>query len=135
MRKEDLLPTLHFSGLRSLHCIKKKSCLLCISLVEGTTDALVEARIASINVINGRQGESCDSLFKLNGQSCVSSKLSVLNQSEMVELGLETRKRICTMKTKGYFQGPPLMLPQQYATSTPNRIQTVALCYCWLSNL
>ncbi|KAL7176580.1 hypothetical protein ACSBR2_030003 [Camellia fascicularis] len=33
MRKEDLLPTLHFSGLRSLHCINKKS-LLCISLVE-----------------------------------------------------------------------------------------------------
>ncbi|KAL7176603.1 hypothetical protein ACSBR2_030025 [Camellia fascicularis] len=35
MRKEDLLPTLHFSGLRSLHCINKRS-LLCISLVEGT---------------------------------------------------------------------------------------------------
>ncbi|CAL5414363.1 unnamed protein product [Camellia sinensis] len=34
MRKEDLLPTLHFSGLRSLHCINKRS-LLCISLVEG----------------------------------------------------------------------------------------------------
>ncbi|KAL7208929.1 hypothetical protein ACSBR1_030631 [Camellia fascicularis] len=33
MRKEDLLPTLHFSGLRSLHCINKRS-LLCISLVE-----------------------------------------------------------------------------------------------------
>ncbi|KAF5962220.1 hypothetical protein HYC85_003429 [Camellia sinensis] len=111
MRKEDLLPTLHFSGLRSFHCINKRS-LLCISLVEGTTDAFIEARIASINVINGilviclfsdyyisnlqlvlifhalnhvgeRQGESCDSLFKSNGQSCVSSKLSALNQSEM----------------------------------------------------
>ncbi|KAI8005431.1 hypothetical protein LOK49_LG08G01828 [Camellia lanceoleosa] len=32
--KKDLLPTLHFSGLRSLHCINKRS-LLCFSLVEG----------------------------------------------------------------------------------------------------
>ncbi|CAL5417249.1 unnamed protein product [Camellia sinensis] len=44
MRKEDLLPTLHFSGLRSLHCINKRS-LLCISLVEGWLTVLCTALV------------------------------------------------------------------------------------------
>ena len=33
--------------------------------------------------MGNRQGESCDSVCKSNGQSCVPSKLSVLNQCEM----------------------------------------------------
>ncbi|KAF7132449.1 hypothetical protein RHSIM_Rhsim09G0027900 [Rhododendron simsii] len=50
----------------------------------GTTGDHVEARLAGINVIVGRQGESCDSVCKLNGQSCVPNKLLALNQCEIV---------------------------------------------------
>lgn len=60
----------------------------CFSLpsnYSGTTDALVEARIAGINVIIGRQGQSCNSVCKSNGQSCVPNKLSMLNQCEIMQ--------------------------------------------------
>ncbi|CAL5414339.1 unnamed protein product [Camellia sinensis] len=83
MRKEDLLPTLHFSGLRSLHCINQRS-LLCISLVEGNLERRLVLIFRALNHVGEKHGESCDSLFKSNGQSCVSSTLSMLNQSEMM---------------------------------------------------
>ncbi|CAL5414332.1 unnamed protein product [Camellia sinensis] len=97
MRKEDLLPTLHFSGLRSLHCINQRS-LLCISLVEGNLERRLMCQhvigvigpatrlvliFRALNHVGEKHGESCDSLFKSNGQSCVSSTLSMLNQSEI----------------------------------------------------
>ncbi|OAY37675.1 uncharacterized protein LOC110627070 [Manihot esculenta] len=45
----------------------------------------LEARLVGINVIVGRQGESCDSACKANGQSCVSNKLLVLNQCDIMQ--------------------------------------------------
>ncbi|KAF5733878.1 hypothetical protein HS088_TW16G00319 [Tripterygium wilfordii] len=45
----------------------------------------IDARLAGINVIVGKQGESCDSVCKSNGQSCVLNKLLVLNQCDMMQ--------------------------------------------------
>ncbi|KAL6970760.1 hypothetical protein U1Q18_030451, partial [Sarracenia purpurea var. burkii] len=50
-----------------------------------TTGAHMEARLAGINIIIGRQGESCDSVCKSNGQSCVPNKLLALNQCEIMQ--------------------------------------------------
>ncbi|KAJ4723424.1 UPF0454 protein C12orf49 like [Melia azedarach] len=60
----------------------------CFSLPSNSSGASVtqvEARLAGINVIIGRQGESCDSVCKSNGQSCVANKLLVLNQCDIIE--------------------------------------------------
>ncbi|XP_057490041.1 uncharacterized protein LOC130776028 [Actinidia eriantha] len=51
----------------------------------GATDEHMEARLAGISVIIGGQGESCDSVCKSNGQSCVPNKLVALNQCEMMQ--------------------------------------------------
>ncbi|MCI33592.1 hypothetical protein A2U01_0054809, partial [Trifolium medium] len=44
---------------------------------------LTEARLNGINVVVGRQGESCNSVCKSRGQSCVPNKLVVLNHCDM----------------------------------------------------
>ncbi|XP_057957426.1 uncharacterized protein LOC131150616 [Malania oleifera] len=51
----------------------------------GITDARLEARLVGINVVVGRQGESCDSVCKSIGQSCVHNKLLMLNQCEIMQ--------------------------------------------------
>ncbi|KAL1535318.1 hypothetical protein AAHA92_28113 [Salvia divinorum] len=45
----------------------------------------LETRLAGINVIVGRQGESCDSVCKSNGKSCVPNKLSLLNNCQVIK--------------------------------------------------
>ncbi|XAR71158.1 hypothetical protein NMG60_11028291 [Bertholletia excelsa] len=60
----------------------------CFSLPSNSSVATaihVEAKLVGINVIIGRQGESCDSACKSNGQSCVPNKLLVLNQCEIMQ--------------------------------------------------
>ncbi|KAL0451967.1 UNVERIFIED_CONTAM: hypothetical protein Slati_1174800 [Sesamum latifolium] len=49
----------------------------------GPSSTQLEARLAGINIIIGRQGESCDSVCKSSGQSCVPNKLALLNQCEV----------------------------------------------------
>ncbi|KAF2300212.1 hypothetical protein GH714_010728 [Hevea brasiliensis] len=44
-----------------------------------------EARLVGINVVIGRQGESCHSACKSNGQSCVLNKLLVLNHCDVMQ--------------------------------------------------
>ncbi|KAL8479591.1 hypothetical protein ACS0TY_026474 [Phlomoides rotata] len=51
----------------------------------GSSSTQLEARLAGINVIIGRQGESCDSVCKSNGQSCVPNKLPLLNQCDVIK--------------------------------------------------
>ncbi|XP_022735292.1 uncharacterized protein LOC111288604 isoform X1 [Durio zibethinus] len=51
----------------------------------GSTVTPLEARLNGINVVIGRQGESCDSVCKLNGQSCVLNKLLILNQCDIIQ--------------------------------------------------
>ncbi|KAF3972412.1 hypothetical protein ACB098_04G031200 [Castanea mollissima] len=51
----------------------------------GAINANLEGRLNGINVIVGRQGESCDSVCKSNGQSCVPNKLLVLNQCDIMQ--------------------------------------------------
>ncbi|KAK4254855.1 hypothetical protein QN277_007937 [Acacia crassicarpa] len=51
----------------------------------GIDSILQEARLNGINVVVGRQGESCDSVCKFRGQSCVPNKLAVLNQCEVMQ--------------------------------------------------
>ncbi|GAB2217923.1 hypothetical protein Droror1_Dr00001137 [Drosera rotundifolia] len=51
----------------------------------GSGDTSPEGRIAGINIFVGRQGESCDSTCKARGLSCISSKLSSLNQCESMK--------------------------------------------------
>ncbi|KAJ6858649.1 hypothetical protein NC652_041059 [Populus alba x Populus x berolinensis] len=58
----------------------------CFSLPSNSSGAnytLLEARLGGINVVIGKQGESCDSVCKSNGQSCVLNKLLVLNQCDV----------------------------------------------------
>ncbi|KAK4856069.1 hypothetical protein QYF36_013790 [Acer negundo] len=59
-------------------------CFALPSNSSGASDTLVEARLAGINVMIGRQGESCDSVCKSKGQSCVLNKLVVLNQCDII---------------------------------------------------
>ncbi|KAF9661295.1 hypothetical protein SADUNF_Sadunf19G0053200 [Salix dunnii] len=58
----------------------------CFSLPSNSSGAnytQLEARLGGINVVIGKQGESCDSACKSNGQSCVLNKLLVLNHCDM----------------------------------------------------
>ncbi|XP_035539520.1 uncharacterized protein LOC108992488 isoform X2 [Juglans regia] len=60
----------------------------CFSLPSNSSGAgntQLEGRLNGINVIVGRQSESCDSVCKSNGQSCVPNKLLVLNQCEIMQ--------------------------------------------------
>ncbi|KAG9141268.1 hypothetical protein Leryth_001738 [Lithospermum erythrorhizon] len=60
----------------------------CFSLqsnYSGGSKLETEARLFGINIITGRQGESCDSVCKSNGQSCVPNKLALLNECEMLQ--------------------------------------------------
>ncbi|EEF28938.1 conserved hypothetical protein [Ricinus communis] len=66
----------------------------CFSLPSNSTGAnyrQLEARLVGINVIIGRQGESCDSACKSNGQSCVLNKLLVLNQCDIMQKYMSCR--------------------------------------------
>ncbi|KAK9138805.1 hypothetical protein Sjap_009399 [Stephania japonica] len=51
----------------------------------GGADTQSEIRLSGINVVVGRQGESCDSVCKSKGQSCVPNKLAVLNKCELIQ--------------------------------------------------
>ncbi|MED6152164.1 hypothetical protein PIB30_089278 [Stylosanthes scabra] len=51
----------------------------------GTIGTRPEARLNGINVVVGRQGESCNSVCKLRGQSCVPNKLVVLNHCDVIQ--------------------------------------------------
>ncbi|XP_024447341.1 uncharacterized protein LOC18108302 isoform X1 [Populus trichocarpa] len=60
----------------------------CFSLPSNSSGAnytQLEARLGGINVVIGKQGESCDSVCKSNGQSCVLNKLLVLNQCDVMQ--------------------------------------------------
>lgn len=56
-----------------------------------SAESLMKARLAGITTVVGRQGESCDSVCKLNGQSCVSSRLLVLNQCQVMQKYMDCR--------------------------------------------
>ncbi|PIN04644.1 hypothetical protein CDL12_22819 [Handroanthus impetiginosus] len=60
-------------------------CFSMPSNYSGSSSTQFEARLAGINIITGRQGESCDSVCKSSGQSCVPNKLALLNQCEVIQ--------------------------------------------------
>ncbi|CAB4263301.1 unnamed protein product, partial [Prunus armeniaca] len=51
----------------------------------GANYTFLEARLNGINVLVGRRGQSCDSVCKSKGQSCVPNKLLVLNQCDIMQ--------------------------------------------------
>ncbi|KAG2397817.1 hypothetical protein LR48_Vigan08g163300 [Vigna angularis] len=51
----------------------------------GKNSTLIEARLNGINVVVGRQGESCNSVCKSRGQLCVPNKLAVLNNCDIIQ--------------------------------------------------
>ncbi|KAG2557346.1 hypothetical protein PVAP13_8NG250007 [Panicum virgatum] len=51
----------------------------------GSTEAISVAKLLGINVVVGRPGESCSLVCKVRGQSCVPSRLSVLNKCEILQ--------------------------------------------------
>ncbi|KAL3635019.1 hypothetical protein CASFOL_022073 [Castilleja foliolosa] len=60
-------------------------CFSTSSNFSGFSSAQLEPRLAGINIIIGRQGESCDSACKSDGQSCVPNKLALLNQCDIIQ--------------------------------------------------
>ncbi|XP_059299037.1 uncharacterized protein LOC132051823 [Lycium ferocissimum] len=58
----------------------------CFSIPTSNTSSSVqtEVRLAGINIVIGKQGESCDSVCKSSGLSCVPNKFMLLNQCEMM---------------------------------------------------
>lgn len=60
-------------------------CFALPSNTSGSSEPLVELRLAGISIVVGRQGESCDSVCKLSGQSCVPGRLLSLNQCEIMQ--------------------------------------------------
>ncbi|XP_061357557.1 uncharacterized protein LOC133301863 isoform X2 [Gastrolobium bilobum] len=66
----------------------------CFSLASNsseTNSTITEARLNGINVVVGRQGESCNTVCKLRGQSCVSNKLVVLNHCDIIQKYMSCR--------------------------------------------
>ncbi|KAF8046425.1 hypothetical protein N665_3719s0003 [Sinapis alba] len=60
----------------------------CFSLTSNASGAnltQVETRLLGIDVIVGRQGDSCDAVCKSRGQLCVMNKLSLLNQCDVMQ--------------------------------------------------
>lgn len=55
------------------------------------TDQQMEVRLIGINVIVGKQGESCDSVCKSVGQSCVLSKFAVINECGVMQKYMKCR--------------------------------------------
>ncbi|KAL9240646.1 hypothetical protein vseg_014842 [Gypsophila vaccaria] len=51
----------------------------------GSSDKQMESKLAGINIVVGRQGESCDTVCKLRGQSCVPSRILMLNECEIMQ--------------------------------------------------
>lgn len=51
----------------------------------GLTELNSEGRLSGIDVVIGRQGESCNSVCRLRGQSCVPNRLFVLNKCETLQ--------------------------------------------------
>ncbi|GFQ06395.1 upf0454 protein c12orf49 homolog [Phtheirospermum japonicum] len=60
-------------------------CFSISSNFSGFSSTQLEPRLAGINIIIGRQGESCDSACKSDGQSCVPNKLALLNQCDIIQ--------------------------------------------------
>ncbi|WVZ86585.1 hypothetical protein U9M48_033340 [Paspalum notatum var. saurae] len=50
----------------------------------GSTESSSLSKLLGINVVVGRPGESCSLVCKVRGQSCVPSRLSVLNKCEIL---------------------------------------------------
>nr|CAB3491455.1 unnamed protein product [Digitaria exilis] len=59
------------------HCFSQKQ------NASGSTESSSVSKLLGINVLVGRPGESCSMVCKVRGQSCVPSRLSVLNKCEM----------------------------------------------------
>ncbi|RLM70045.1 hypothetical protein C2845_PM17G06870 [Panicum miliaceum] len=51
----------------------------------GSTEPSSVSKLLGINVVVGRPGESCSLVCKVRGQSCVPSRLSVLNKCEILQ--------------------------------------------------
>ncbi|KAF7047929.1 hypothetical protein CFC21_056780 [Triticum aestivum] len=60
-------------------------CFLVQQNSSGSTESNFGSRLDGINVILGRQGESCSSACKAKGQSCVPSRLSELNKCQILQ--------------------------------------------------
>ncbi|KAJ4825158.1 hypothetical protein Tsubulata_008698 [Turnera subulata] len=80
----------------------------CFSLpsnASGSNHTPLETRLGGINVVIGRQGESCDSVCKSHGQSCVSNKLllvaSICLCGEFTYCGLKCDSMMKYMSCKG----------------------------------
>ncbi|CAO2143958.1 unnamed protein product [Urochloa humidicola] len=51
----------------------------------GSVESSFVSKLLGINVVVGRPGESCSLVCKVRGQSCVPSRLSVLNKCEILQ--------------------------------------------------
>ncbi|XP_038899507.1 uncharacterized protein LOC120086783 [Benincasa hispida] len=60
-------------------------CFSLPSYSSGVNGTQLEFRLNGINVVIGRQGESCDSVCKSNEQSCVPNKILVLNHCDIMK--------------------------------------------------
>ncbi|KAG7018478.1 hypothetical protein SDJN02_20347, partial [Cucurbita argyrosperma subsp. argyrosperma] len=60
-------------------------CFSLPSYSSGVNGTELEFKLNGVNVIIGRQGESCDSVCKTNGQSCIPNKLMVLNHCNIIQ--------------------------------------------------
>lgn len=68
------------------HCFAPPS-----NISTGISDTQMEVRLVGINVIVGKQGESCNSVCKSLGQSCVPSKFGLINQCEIMQKYMKCR--------------------------------------------
>ncbi|XP_047322083.1 uncharacterized protein LOC124925974 [Impatiens glandulifera] len=88
---------------------------------EKSNNRQMELTLAGINIIVGRQGESCDSACKAKGQSCVSNKLKILNQCDILQKYMSC-KGACLAST-GADQ------PAEVADDAPKRLNPGACLY------
>eukprot|EP00268_Persea_americana_P044330 TRINITY_DN44805_c0_g1_i5.p1 TRINITY_DN44805_c0_g1~~TRINITY_DN44805_c0_g1_i5.p1 ORF type:complete len:278 (-),score=31.10 TRINITY_DN44805_c0_g1_i5:250-1083(-) len=87
----------------------------------GATDTPSEARLTGITVVIGRQGESCNSVCKAKGQSCVPNKLLVLNTCELLQKYM-TCKGACLASIGGD-------QPAEVVDDAPNHLNPGACLY------
>ncbi|KAH9727637.1 glycosyltransferase family protein [Citrus sinensis] len=102
----------------------------CFSMPSNASGAGVtqlEGRLSGISVIIGRLGESCDSVCKSSGQSCVLNKLILLNQCEIIQKYMSC-KRGC-LASMGADQ------PAEVADDAPSNLNPTACLYTRIQSM
>uniref|UniRef100_A0A0E0MEL0 Uncharacterized protein n=1 Tax=Oryza punctata TaxID=4537 RepID=A0A0E0MEL0_ORYPU len=99
-------------------------CFLLQQNSSGSADYGSGPRLDGINISIGRRGESCSSVCRAKGQSCVPSRLSVLNKCEILQKYMRCKS--------GCFSSLGPDQPAQVVDEAPSNLEHACICK-WMS--